>query len=154
MKIVSTDALTKLIQLVKSAFIPVENVEQTTEIDTEVVDEVDLATVATTGDYDDLVNKPTIPTATSDLTNDSGYITSSALTPYALSSSLAAVATSGDFDDLINKPIIPTVNDGTLTINQNGVLKGTFTANASSNTTIDLDTVTTVATVYNYSEES
>lgn len=36
----------------------------------------DLATVATTGDYDDLTNKPTIPTATSDLNNDSGFITS------------------------------------------------------------------------------
>lgn len=30
----------------------------------------DLATVATTGDYDDLTNKPSIPTATSDLVND------------------------------------------------------------------------------------
>ena len=29
-----------------------------------------LATVATTGDYDDLTDKPTIPTKTSDLTND------------------------------------------------------------------------------------
>ena len=28
------------------------------------------------GDYDDLTNKPTIPTNTSDLTNDSGFITS------------------------------------------------------------------------------
>lgn len=36
-----------------------------------------LSTVATSGDYNDLSNKPTIPTATSDLTNDSGYITAS-----------------------------------------------------------------------------
>lgn len=35
-----------------------------------------LATVATSGDYDDLTNKPTIPTKTSELTNDSGFITS------------------------------------------------------------------------------
>ena len=35
-----------------------------------------LATVATTGSYNDLTDKPTIPTATSDLTNDSGFITS------------------------------------------------------------------------------
>ena len=37
----------------------------------------DLSTVATTGKYDDLKNKPTIPIATSDLTNNSGFITSS-----------------------------------------------------------------------------
>ena len=45
-----------------------------------------LAPVATTGDYNDLSNKPsipTVPTKTSDLTNDSGFITSSALTDYA-----------------------------------------------------------------------
>lgn len=35
-----------------------------------------LATVATTGDYDDLTDKPTIPSKTSDLTNDSGFLTS------------------------------------------------------------------------------
>ena len=45
----------------------------------------DLATVATTGDYDDLINKPTIPVLPT----------------------LATVATSGDYDDLINKPTIP-----------------------------------------------
>lgn len=38
-------------------------------------DAADLAEVATTGSYTDLSNKPTIPTKTSDLTNDSGYIT-------------------------------------------------------------------------------
>ena len=35
-----------------------------------------LATVATSGSYNDLTNKPTIPSKTSDLTNDSGFITS------------------------------------------------------------------------------
>ena len=35
-----------------------------------------LATVATSGSYNDLSNKPTIPSKTSDLTNDSGFITS------------------------------------------------------------------------------
>ncbi len=54
-------------------------------------------------------------------------------------SSLATVATSGDYDDLTNKPTIPTVGDGTITITQGGVTKGTFTANQSGNTTIDLD---------------
>ena len=37
----------------------------------------DLSTVATSGSYTDLLNKPTIPTNVSDLTNDSGYITNS-----------------------------------------------------------------------------
>lgn len=36
----------------------------------------DLATVALTGDYADLSGTPSIPTSTSDLTNNSGYITS------------------------------------------------------------------------------
>lgn len=36
----------------------------------------DLSAVATSGNYTDLINKPTIPTKTSDLTNDSGFITS------------------------------------------------------------------------------
>ena len=97
------------------------------------------ATVATSGDYDDLTNKPTIPTvptnvssftndagyitsanvptATSDLTNDSGFITSSALNGYVQSSSLSTVATTGDYDDLTNRPTIPAavsgVNNGT-----------------------------------------
>lgn len=35
-----------------------------------------LSSVATSGNYNDLTNKPTIPTKTSDLTNDSNFITS------------------------------------------------------------------------------
>ena len=82
----------------------------------------DLKTVATSGSYNDLtdkptipaaqvnsdwnassgvaeiLNKPTIPTKTSDLTNDSGFVEST---------DLATVATTGDYDDLLNKPTIP-----------------------------------------------
>ena len=44
-----------------------------------------------------------------------------------------------DYAYLSNTPTIPTVNNATLTITQGGTTKGTFTANASSNVTIDLD---------------
>lgn len=40
------------------------------------------STVATTGSYSDLSNKPSIPTKTSDLTNDSGFFTQTALLNY------------------------------------------------------------------------
>lgn len=41
--------------------------------------------------------------------------------------------------EILNKPTIPTVGDGTITITQGGVTKGTFTTNQSGNTTIDVD---------------
>ena len=72
----------------------------------------DLSTVATTGDYDDLTNKPTIPTDTSDLTNGAGYITSSALNGYATETwvtNQGYSTFSGDYNDLTNKPTIPTI---------------------------------------------
>ena len=59
----------------------------------------DLATVATTGSYTDLTNKPTIPTKVSELQNDSGYV---------VGSSLATVATTGSYSDLTGTPTIPT----------------------------------------------
>lgn len=40
----------------------------------------DLANVATSGDYIDLSNKPSIPSNTSDLTNDSGFVDSTSVT--------------------------------------------------------------------------
>jgi hypothetical protein len=42
-------------------------------------------------------------------------------------------------------PTIPTVNNATLTIKQNGTSKGTFTANAATNVTIDM-TIPTIRT--------
>lgn len=56
--------------------------------------------------------------------------------------SLATVATSGSYNDLTDKPTIPTVNNATLTVTQNGTSAGTFTANASSDTTINLTDTT------------
>ena len=79
-----------------------------------------------------------IPTKTSELTNDGSDNTST----YVEADELAAVATSGNYSDLSGAPAIPTVNDATLTINQNGVQAGTFTANASSNATISLTDTT------------
>lgn len=99
----------------------------------------------------------TVPTDTSDLTNGAGYITSSALptktsdlqndgadgtSTYVEADDLATVATSGAYNDLSGKPTIPTVNNGTLTVTQNGTSKGTFTANSSSNETIALTDTT------------
>ena len=85
MKVLSTEGLTKLIQLIKSSFISTSNTVTTNTV------------------------------------------------------TLADVATSGDFEDLINKPTIPTVGNGTVTLNQGGTQKGTFTLNQSGNATINLD---------------
>ena len=90
-----------------------------------------------TNDYDELINKPEIngvelsgdkslsdlgiiiPTATSDLTNDSGFITSADVptktsdltndSGFLTSSDVSSVAISGNYNDLTNKPTIPTL---------------------------------------------
>lgn len=54
------------------------------------------------------------------------------------SASLASVATSGLYSDLTGAPTIPTVYNGTLTIQQNGTTIGTFSANQSTNETINI----------------
>ena len=58
----------------------------------------DLSTVATSGSYNDLSDKPTIPTA---YTHPSSH-------PASMITGLAKVATSGSYNDLSNKPTIPT----------------------------------------------
>lgn len=120
-----------------------------------------LAKVATSGSYNDLTNKPTIPEQKQANWNESDSTSPSYIKNKP---NLATVATSGSYNDLTdkptipelvqadwdesdstndafieNKPTIPTVNDATVTINQGGVEKGTFTLNQSGNTTIDLN---------------
>lgn len=122
----------------------------------QILNKPTLATVATSGSYNDLTNKPTIPAAqvNSDWDAVSGVAqilnkpslatvaTSGLYSDLTGTPSLATVATSGSYNDLLNKPTIPTVNDATLTITQNGVSAGTFTANASSAATIALTDTT------------
>lgn len=63
--------------------------------------------------------------------------------------SFSTVATSGSYNDLSNKPTIPTVNNATLTIQRNNTSVGTFTANASSNKTINITVPTTTSDLTN-----
>lgn len=90
------------------------------------------ANVATSGDYNDLSNKPTIPSVTglaseayvnekvaaivipevptkvSELENDAGYLTThQSLAEYAKTADLAQVAKTGSYNDLADKPTIP-----------------------------------------------
>ena len=82
-----------------------------------------------------------VPTKTSDLNNDSGFITGVSWNDVSDKPTFATVATSGSYDDLNNKPTIPAVNDATLTIQQNGTTVGTFTANSSSDKTANIQCV-------------
>ena len=77
----------------------------------------DLATVATSGAYSDLIGTPTIPAAqvNSDWNANSGVA------------------------QILNKPTIPTVNNSTITITQGGTTKGSFTLNQATGDTIALD---------------
>jgi hypothetical protein len=96
----------------------------------------ELATVATTGSYDDLSNKPTIPAA--QVQSDWTQTTTTAVDYIKNKPTLATVATSGSYNDLSDTPTIPTVNDATLTIQKNGTDVQTFTANQSTNATANI----------------
>ena len=104
------------------------------------------------------ITSAALPTKTSDLTNDSGFLTSYTETDPIYSASPAAGITaadisswnaksdfSGSYNDLTDQPTTPTVNNATLTIQRNNTSVGTFTANASSDKTINITVPTTVA---------
>lgn len=97
-----------------------------------------------------------VPTAVTDLSDASDYALTSSLATVATSGSyndlsdkpnLATVATSGSYNDLTNKPTIPTVNDATLTIQKNNTTVDTFTANASTDKTINITVPTSASDV-------
>lgn len=92
---------------------------QGTKADT-AVQPSDLATVATTGDYDDLTNKPTIPAAQVNSDWDAvsgvaqilnkptlGTMAAESASDYTKTANLATVATTGAYSDLSGTPTIP-----------------------------------------------
>ena len=83
----------------------------------------------------------TVPTKTSDLTNDSGYLTSAPVTSVNNKTG-AVVLTANDVGALPADTVIPTVNDATLTIRRNSVDIGSFTANSANDVNIDINVPT------------
>lgn len=105
----------------------------------------ELAAVATSGSYNDLSNKPTIPAAQV----NSDWDAASGVAQILNKPSLAAVATSGLYSDLTGTPTIPTVNNATLTIQQNGTNVQTFTANQSTDATANITVPTKTSDLVN-----
>ena len=83
----------------------------------------------------------TVPTKTSDITNDSGYLTSVPVTSVN-SKTGAVVLTANDVGALPADTVIPTVNNATLTIRRNSVDIGSFTANSANDVNIDINVPT------------
>ena len=72
--------------------------------------------------------------------------------PYALYANEAGNSFSGDYNDLTNKPTIPAAaNNATLTIQRNNSTVGTFTADASSDKTVNISVPTTTSELTNNS---
>lgn len=89
----------------------------------------DIATVGKTNSYNDLDNKPTIPTKLSELTNDAGYVKADENNEYTLNTIISDSITSDtiDTDSLTigDWKLIPTGNG--LEIQYQGITKGTIT---------------------------
>ena len=95
----------------------------------------DLASVATSGSYNDLSNKPTIPT-----------VNNATLTIKQDGTSVGTFTANSSTDTTINITSA-TPNDATLTIQKNGSTVATFGANASSNVTANITVPTSASDV-------
>lgn len=92
----------------------------------------------TASDVGALPDSTIIPTMTSQLINNSGYITGITLSD--VETALGYVPyNSSNPNGYITSADLPTVNNPTITFTQGGVTKGTITLNQSSNQTIALD---------------
>lgn len=122
------------------------------------VESDDLATVATSGSYNDLSNKPTIGNAT--LTIKRNDTSAGTFTANATTNKSINIAVPTKTSDLTNDGSdgtstyvetknLPTIGNATLTITENNTPAGTFTANATSNKTINITSPTKTSDLTN-----
>lgn len=114
-----------------------------------------LSTVATSGSYNDLSDKPTIPTKVSALQNDAGYLTQhQSLAAYVKSSELKAVAKTGSYNDLTNKPTIPAavIVDDTLDADSTNAIQNKVVYNLGYNFFYRLSALADVARTGSYND--
>ena len=116
----------------EDGFSPIANVSQSGGI----------TTISITDKVGTTTSSITIPTKTSDLTNDGSNNTST----YVEASSLATVATSGSYPDLHNRP---TIGNGKITIQKNSTEIDNFTVNQTGNKTINIGVPTKTSELTN-----
>ena len=86
-------------------------IDSTHKLSADLVDDTSTTNKFFSGNYNDLTNKPTIPTNTSDLTNDSNFISTSSTAGLIKNDGTIDTTSystfSGSYTDLSNKPTIP-----------------------------------------------
>ena len=142
------NAISGVARILNKPTIPTKTSDLTN--DSGFVESSDLATVATSGDYDDLTNKPTIPAAQV----NSDWDSTSGVSEILNKPTLSTVATSGSYNDLTDTPTIPTNSDFDLSglgdVSVSGATQGqVLTKGASS---WEAGTLSTVATTGNYND--
>ena len=140
-------------------------------VDTQIALMSDLSSVATSGSYNDLTDKPTIPvvpTNVSSFVNDAGYLTTYTETDPVFSASAASGITSSDItswtnkqDALVSGTNIKTINNTSILGSGNITVQGTVPANVAYtnvnnnfstsqtiNGSLDIDDGTSTAMIY------
>lgn len=119
-------------------------------------DNLGLADVAASGSYNDLVDKPAIPTVNdATLTIKKNGSTVATFSSNSATDKVADIAVPTKGSDIqndlgwITSSELPTVGNGTITIKRNNSTVGSFTANQSGHTSIDISVPTKTSDIQN-----
>ena len=102
--------------------------------------------ISVNGDLAPIINRTayiaiTVPTALAELAEDTLHrtVTNDQIAAWSAKQNAISAANKLPYEYISGTPPIPTVGNGTITLTQGGVTKGTFTTNQSGGATIDLD---------------